>query len=93
MLNKSLILSLLALFAVAPAANAEVKLIAIGSLDGKVSDRSNKTSAPLENGVSGNLLGGLGSGLAYAGCNTFIAIPDRGPNAVSYNSAVSDTAS
>ncbi|QKQ73935.1 esterase-like activity of phytase family protein [Nostoc sp. TCL240-02] len=93
MLNKSLILSLLALFAVAPAANAEVKLIAIGSLDGNISDRSTETSAPLENGVPGNLLGGLGSGLAYAGCNTFIAIPDRGPNAVSYNSAVSDTAS
>ncbi|WP_292697100.1 MULTISPECIES: esterase-like activity of phytase family protein [unclassified Nostoc] len=93
MLNKSLILSLLALLAVAPAANAEVKLIAIGSLDGNISDRSNQTSAPLENGVPGNLLGGLGSGLAYAGCNTFIAIPDRGPNALSYNSAVSDTAS
>jgi hypothetical protein len=93
MLNKILILSLLGLFAVAPAANAEVKLIAIGSLDGNISDRSNKTSAPLENGIPGNLLGGLGSGLAYAGCNTFIAIPDRGPNALSYNSAVSDTAS
>ncbi|MDZ8221558.1 MULTISPECIES: esterase-like activity of phytase family protein [unclassified Nostoc] len=93
MLNKSLILSLLVLFAIAPAANAEVKLIAIGSLDGKISDRSTQTSAPLENGVAGNLLGGLGSGLAYAGNNTFIAIPDRGPNAVSYNSAVSDTAS
>ncbi len=93
MLNKSLILSLLALFAMAPAANAEVKLIAIGSLDGKIGDRSTKTSAPLENGVPGNLLGGLGSGLAYAGNNTFIGIPDRGPNAVAYNSAVSDTAS
>ncbi|WP_392534958.1 esterase-like activity of phytase family protein [Nostoc sp. C117] len=93
MLNKSFILSLLAVFAVAPAANAEVKLIAIGSLDGKISDRSQETSAPLENGVPGNLLGGIGSGLAYAGDNTFIAIPDRGPNAVSYNSAVSDTAS
>ncbi|WP_414514811.1 esterase-like activity of phytase family protein [Nostoc sp. PCC 9305] len=93
MLNKSLILSLLVLFAMAPAANAEVKLIAIGSLDGKIGDRSTETSAPLENGIAGNLLGGLGSGLAYAGNNTFIGIPDRGPNAVAYNSAVSDTAS
>ncbi|MBH8578368.1 esterase-like activity of phytase family protein [Nostocaceae cyanobacterium CENA369] len=93
MLNKSLILSLLASFIVAPAANAEVKLIATGSLDGNISDLSTETSAPLENGVPGNLLGGLGSGLAYAGSNTFIAIPDRGPNAVSYNSAVSDTTS
>ena len=47
----------------------------------------------LENGVSANLLGGLGSGLAWAGGNTFIAIPDRGPNAVSYNGAVDDTVS
>lgn len=93
MFNKSLILSLLALFAIAPAANAEVKLIAIGSLDGNIGDRSTETSAPLENGVPGNLLGGLGSGLAYAGSNTFIAVPDRGPNAVPYNSAVNDTAS
>ncbi|MEH2247952.1 esterase-like activity of phytase family protein [Nostoc sp.] len=93
MLKKSLILSFLVLFAIAPAANAEVKLIAIGSLDGKISDHSTETSAPLENGVAGNLLGGLGSGLAYAGNNTFIAIPDRGPNAVPYNSAVSDTVS
>ncbi|MGV0104129.1 hypothetical protein NSTCB13_02787 [Nostoc sp. DSM 114160] len=58
MLNKSLILSLLVLFAMAPAANAEVKLIAIGSLDGNIGDRSTETSAPLENGVPGNLLGG-----------------------------------
>ncbi|MEH2325607.1 MAG: esterase-like activity of phytase family protein [Nostoc sp.] len=93
MLNKSIILSLLALFVMAPAAHAEVKLIAIGSLDGKIGDRSTETSAPLENGVPGNLLGGLGSGLAYAGNNTFIGVPDRGPNAVSYNSAVSDTTS
>ncbi|MEH2252960.1 esterase-like activity of phytase family protein [Nostoc sp.] len=94
MLNKSLILFLFtSLFIVAPAANAEVKLIATGSLDGKISDLSTKTSAPLENGVPGNLLGGIGSGLAYAGSNTFIAIPDRGPNAVPYNSGVSDTTS
>jgi hypothetical protein len=56
-----------------------------------MSDLSSETAAPLENGVPGNQLGGIGSGLAYAGGNTFLAIPDRGPNAVSYNSAVSDT--
>ncbi|MEH2192027.1 MAG: esterase-like activity of phytase family protein [Nostoc sp.] len=93
MLKRNLVLFLLASFFVAPAAKAEVKLIAIGSLSGNIRDLSKKTSDPLENGVSGNLLGGIGSGLAYAGCNTFIAIPDRGPNALSYNSAVSDTAS
>jgi hypothetical protein len=47
----------------------------------------------LENGVPANLLGGLGSGFTYAGGNTFLAIPDRGPNAVSYNALVDDTAS
>lgn len=93
MLKRNLFLLLLASFFVAPAANAEVKLIAIGSLSGNISDLSKKTSAPLENGVSGNLLGGIGSGIAYTGCNTFIAIPDRGPNAKAYNSAVDDTAS
>jgi hypothetical protein len=45
----------------------------------------------LENGVPANLLGGMGSGLAWAGGNTFIAIPDRGPNAVEYNDAVDNT--
>ncbi|MEH2390426.1 MAG: esterase-like activity of phytase family protein [Nostoc sp.] len=93
MLKINLILFLLASFFAAPAANAEVKLVAIGSLSGNIRDLSSKTSAPLESGVPGNLLGGFGSGLAYAGHNTFIAIPDRGPNAKAYNSAVDDTTS
>jgi hypothetical protein len=45
----------------------------------------------LENGVAKTLLGGLGSGLAWAWGNTFIAVPDRGPNAVSYDSLIDDT--
>jgi hypothetical protein len=45
----------------------------------------------LENGVSASLLGGMGSGLAWAGGNTFIAIPDRGPNAVEFDDAVDNT--
>ena len=93
MLKRNLVLFLLASLVANPAANAEVKLIATGSLSGSIGDLSTKTSAPLENGTPGNLLGGIGSGLSYAGCNTFIAIPDRGPNAVSYNSAVDDTVS
>ena len=40
-----------------------------------------------------NILGGLGSGLAFAGGDTFLAVPDRGPNAVEYNDAVDNTAS
>lgn len=45
----------------------------------------------LENGVPANLLGGLGSGLAYGSGNTFLALPDRGPNAVAFDSLVDDT--
>ena len=77
----------------AGAAQAEVQLIAIGSVDGAYEDLATQTAAPLENGVPGNRLGGLGSGLAYAGGTTFLALPDRGPNANSYNSAVDDTVS
>lgn len=50
-------------------------------------------SGPLENGIAGNLLGGIGSGLAWAGGSTFIATPDRGPNATEYNPLVDDTTS
>jgi hypothetical protein len=45
----------------------------------------------LENGVAASLLGGMGSGLAWAGGNTFIAIPDRGPNAVEFDDLVDNT--
>lgn len=72
---------------------AGVRLIAIGSLPGTIGDESRATSDALESGVAGNLLGGLGSGFAYAGWNRFIAVPDRGPNALSYNAAVDDTSS
>jgi hypothetical protein len=82
-----------ALSAFAAPALAAVDLIAIGQLSGTSRDLSKATSATLENGAWGNLLGGLGSGLAYAGCNTFLAVPDRGPNAIPYNSAIDDTAS
>jgi len=49
---------------------------------------STRTAGLLESGVPGNILGGMGSGLAYAGRNTFLALPDRGPNAVAYGSTV-----
>ena len=76
-----------------PTAHAAVDLVAMDQLGADQSDLSTDTAAPLENGVAGNQLGGLGSGLAYAGNGTFLAVPDRGPNAVPYNAAVSDTAS
>ena len=85
-----LTLALAALLA-ATAAQATPTLIAIGTLGG-TSDLSGLTGT-LENGLAANVLGGLGSGLAWAGGNTFTATPDRGPNATPYNSGVDDTTS
>lgn len=93
MFKKTLLLRALAAAALIPAAHASVDLIAIGSISGAYEDLSTKTSAPLENGIPGNRLGGLGSGLAYAGGMTFLALPDRGPNAKPYNALVDDTVS
>jgi hypothetical protein len=76
---------------IAPSAIAAPTLLAIGELNG-TADLSG-LSGLMENGVAGDVFGGLGSGLAYAGGNTFLALPDRGPNAVSYNAAVDNTAS
>jgi len=77
-------------------ANAQVKLIAIGSLTsssaGPNADLSGSTNT-LENGAPANLLGGLGSGITWAGGNTFLAVPDRGPNAVGWAGVIDDTAS
>src|SRR5262249_10251186 len=53
-----------------------IDLVAIGSITGHRADRSRATSGVLENGVAGNQLGGLGSGLDYAGFHLFLAIPD-----------------
>lgn len=69
-----------------------VDLIAIGTLPGDSIDHSGQ-SALLENGVRGDLLGGVGSGLAWAGGSTFLALPDRGPNAVAWNATVDNTTS
>ena len=93
MIVKKLIPAICASFLAAPAAYAAIDLIAIGSLSGTFSDLASQTAGPLENGAAGNPLGGLGSGIAWAGGNTFIATPDRGPNATPYNSLVEDTTS
>ena len=85
----ALITSLLASTSV----HASVDLVAVGSIDGNYEDLSSQTAAPLENGVAGNRLGGVGSGFAYAGGTTFLALPDRGPNANAYNDLVDDTVS
>ncbi|MBI1752075.1 MAG: esterase-like activity of phytase family protein [Acidobacteria bacterium] len=83
---------LLAVLAAAPV-QAQVRLVAIGTLSAQYEDLAHATAPPLENGVPGNRLGGLGSGLAHAGGTTFLALPDRGPNAKPYNTGVDDTAS
>lgn len=82
--------ALAATMACAPATAAPF-LIAQGSLAG-TTDLSGLTGR-MENGLAGNVLGGLGSGLTYAGNGQFLALPDRGPNATPYNSAVDDTVS
>jgi Esterase-like activity of phytase/PEP-CTERM motif len=81
---------------VAPPAGATLTLIADGTLTdsaaGHLADLSGLTGT-LENGLPANLLGGLGSGIAFAGGNTLLATPDRGPNATPYNPSVDDTVS
>ncbi len=64
----------------APSRAAEPVLIGMGNLSGSLSDLSG-LNYNLESGLAANLLGGMGSGLAWAGGNTFLALPDRGPNA------------
>jgi len=91
MLKESLLPLIIAGLFINSNAHAAVNLIAIGNLTGS-SDFSS-LSGNLENGMAANILGGMGSGLAYAGGNTFLALPDRGPNATPYNSAVDDTVS
>jgi hypothetical protein len=83
---------LVALCGLKPALAAPV-LLAVGTLNGSGGDLSAATAGPLENGTAGNLPGGLGSGLAWAGGNTFIATPDRGPNATNWNAALDNTTS
>jgi hypothetical protein len=68
-------------------------LIAMGVLDSDTGDLATRTAPALENGVPGNRFGGIGSGIAYAGGDTFFALPDRGPNAISYDAAIDDTTS
>ena len=82
--------SLAALFAKATHAD-QPKLIAIGSVPGIYEDFSAQTAGLLENGVPGNRLGGLGSGLTWIGGHTFLGLPDRGPNAVAFNPCTDDT--
>jgi hypothetical protein len=93
MTHKKLLPALIASLLAPAVSHADVKLIAIGEISGAYEDLASQTAAPLENGVPGNRLGGIGSGLAYAGDSTFLALPDRGPNAKPFNSLIDDTVS
>jgi outer membrane protein assembly factor BamB len=92
-MKKSLMGSVLAvLTSLSLSAEANPQLLAIGSLAG-IHDLSGLTGT-LENGVdSADVLGGVGSGLAYAGHNQFLALPDRGPNAATWNAELDNTTS
>jgi hypothetical protein len=96
-LHIAVIAASLGLFAVsAVQTQAQVNLLAIGELAnskaGAFTDLSGLDNT-LESGVPANLLGGLGSGLAWASGDTFLAIPDRGPNAVAYDALIDSTTS
>lgn len=79
-----------------PRTDAQVQLLAVGSLTdsraGSYTDLSGLHNT-LESGVPANLLGGLGSGFAYASGNTFLGLPDRGPNADQYDDNIDSTTS
>ena len=91
----ALIACTIALFT-APQSQAQIKLLAVGTLDqsraGSFADLSGLTYT-LENGAPANSLGGFGSALCYASGNTFLALPDPGPNAMPYDSNIDDTTS
>jgi hypothetical protein len=77
-------------------AKAQPTLVAKGTLTasraGSYADLSG-LKGTLENGAAANLLGGFGSGIAHVSGDQFLAVPDRGPNAVPFNSDIDDTVS
>jgi hypothetical protein len=77
-------------------ATAQPTLLAKGTLTssraGSYADLSG-LKGTLENGAAANLLGGFGSGIAHVSGDQFVAVPDRGPNAVPFNSDIDDTVS
>jgi hypothetical protein len=90
-MQKTLIVSAL-LLAFSAGSQAAPILIAQGSLNNAL-DLSG-LNGTLENGSdAAAVFGGIGSGLAWAGGNTFLALPDRGPNATAWNAAVDNTTS
>ncbi len=61
---------------------AACQLYGTGAIPGTALDGLAVTPGRLEDGVSNNQIGGIGSAIAYTGVgNLFVATPDRGPNA------------
>lgn len=90
----STFLGTVAVVLAAGAASAEPKLLAIGQMTASAAGEGLDMSGlkgNLENSLPKAMLGGLGSGLAYAGNGTFLGLPDRGPNATPFNPKVDDT--
>ena len=75
-------------------AQAQFTLLSVGTLDrssaGVFTDLSG-LNYKLENGAPASLLGGFGSAITYAGGETFLALPDRGPNAMPFDANLDDT--
>ncbi len=90
----SSVLSLAALAAASTTVAAEPAIIATApiTVNGAASDSDlSGLTVTLENGLPANILGGFGSGVAYAGNGVMVGLPDRGPNATVYNSKIDDT--
>jgi hypothetical protein len=86
----------LAVFVAPRSQSQTLPLVATGTLDktrgGNFADLSG-LHYTLENGAPANALGGFGSAITYASGNTFLALPDRGPNAVAFDALIDNTAS
>ena len=90
MFAKRLLAVLVPAILASTAAHAGIALIGKGTLSG--TDLSGLTNT-LEDGAAANILGGMGSAIAWAGGSTFLLTPDRGPNASTWNAAVDNTTS
>lgn len=94
-MNKILKIAMgLAILAPMPAFSA-IQLIATGTITTPGNHDLSGLGYNLENGLQADFFGGVGSGLAYAGGNTFLGLPDRGPNATPYagGATIDNTAS
>ena len=90
-ITKSLACSALIALSVAESINATPSLLTWACFT-NIADFSG-LAGTLENGDSSAVFGGVGSGIAWAGGDSFVMIPDRGPNAVAWNSDVDNTTS